>query len=176
MSHLSLSSIWFEDALISLLRSNVAVAIPLFILLLKLVVLRISGDLEELFRSLVAIPLISIGLIFAGLGRTIPFETRLGSDRSIDLHGTVLVLIISGCLALLYRVNKALVIYMQKFFAAMDSIRIPVAQANFEFKGSGTTAWKTAWAVGYLMSSALMWVTEMGVSVFFLWQTFLRLR
>ena len=172
--------IWLEDLVISLLSANVALAIPIFILVLKLVVLRISGDLDELFRSLAAVPLelllIAIGLVFTGLSRTVPFESRYHSDRLVDFSGLVVVVMLSICLAAFYRLNKSVLTYFQRFFVAMDSVKLQVAQSNFKFDSNSRVTWNTAWAIAYLMASILSWVAEMAVGTFLLWQVMLRMK
>lgn len=149
--------LWFENAIVDFLRSNVAVVIPLFILFLKIVVLRISGDVEELIHSLVImrmeVLLIAIGFVLAGLSRTVPFESRLLTDTRKDLTGAVLLFIISIILAVMYRVNKRVIVYFERFSVAMEGARLPSQQGKLVLINSGQApSWKMAWAAAYFLS------------------------
>ena len=68
--------VWPEQRLINLLQGNVALAVPLVLLIIKLVVLRVAGDANELFRRLVSVPLdlvfISVGMILFALQKKHP--------------------------------------------------------------------------------------------------------
>jgi hypothetical protein len=178
---MTVQPIWFEDTIAAVLRSNVAVTIPLLILLIKLMVLRVSGEAQELFRSIVAIPLeiilIAIGTVVAGLSRTIPFESRYRSDVKVDLAGAILILVLALVLAVLNKVNTRLIVYFEKFYVAMQSIKLHISQQGFDFNtASSSTTAIIASSLWYLLMSTLGWVSAMAISIFLLWQVFLRIR
>jgi hypothetical protein len=143
---------WLEETLIALLQANVALAIPIVLLILKLVVLRVAGDADELFRSLIALPLevvfIAIGLVIAGLGRTIPFAAHYRSGTDADLAGTIIIIALAAILAVLNRINRYLHVLLQKFFTAMDSIKLHVEQPGFDFKPESPVTWRASVGVG----------------------------
>jgi hypothetical protein len=180
----SLGPIWFENPIVQFLRSNIAVVIPLFILFLKIVVLRISGDVKELIHSIVVTPmevlLIAMGFVFAGLSRTVPFEVHLKTDTERDLAGTVIILVISIILVVMYRTNHKAILYFQKYTVALENSRLQEKQGNLIFMpnrhATPLIEWSTAWAVGYFMSAVLIWIMNLMVAIFVLWQTMLRIQ
>jgi hypothetical protein len=179
----SLRPIWFEGPLVQFLRANIAVVLPLFILFLKIVVLRISGDVKELIHSIVITPmevlLIALGFVFAGLSRTVPFEAQLQSDTEKDLAGTVLIFLISGLLAVMYRANRKAVLYFEKYTIALENSRLQERQGNLVFMpspdGDPSQEWGTALAVGYFVLAVLIWIGNLIVATFTLWQIIARI-
>jgi hypothetical protein len=179
----SLSPIWFEGPLVQFLRANIAVVIPVFILFLKIVVLRISGDVNELIHSIVITPmevmLIALGFVFAGLSRTVPFETQLHGDTEKDLAGTVLIFVISALLAVMYRANRKVVLYFEKYTVALENSRLQERQGNLVFMPNPDMPygreWGTAWAVGYFVLAVLIWTANLMLAIFALWQTLARI-
>jgi hypothetical protein len=180
---ISLGPIWFENPIVRFLHSNVAAVIPLFILFLKIVVLRISGDVKELIHSIVITPmeilLIALGFVFAGLSRAIPFAVQFKTDTERDLAFTILIFIVSGILAVMYRANRKAILYFEKYTVALDQSRLLERQGNLVFmpKRDGTppVEWNTALALGYFLAAVLIWIANLMVAVFVLWQTTLRL-
>ncbi len=178
-----LGPIWFENPIVHFLHRNVAAVIPLFILFLKVVVLRISGDVKELIHSIVITPmeilLIALGFVFAGLSRAIPFAVQFTTDTGRDLAFTVLIVAISAILAVMYRANRKAIMYFEKYTVALENSRLLERQENLVFMpkrdGPLSVEWNTAWAVGYFMGAILIWIANLMVAVFVLWQTTLRL-
>lgn len=162
-----------------LLRSNVAVAIPILVVLFKLFALRLAWEAEELFKSIVAIPLelilIGVGIVVAGLARTIPFEMRYHSDTRVDLAGAVLLVVLAMVFGILYKINQHIILYFENFNVAMESVKLQISQKDFDFNTTGTpTTMKLAWGLWYLLASVLGWGVEIALSIFLLWQVFLR--
>jgi hypothetical protein len=106
----STQPMWPEQRLIGFLQGNVAVAIPLLLLILKLAVLRAAGNADELFRRLVSLPLelifISNGIIVAGLARRIPFASHYASDSQADFAGAIILIVLAALAAVIYRVDR----------------------------------------------------------------------
>jgi hypothetical protein len=173
--------VWFEGPLVEFLRGHVAVVIPLFILFLKIVVLRISGDVKELIHSIVITPmevaLIAMGFVFAGLARTIPFQAPFHSDTAKDLAGTILIFVISIVLAIMYRANRKAIVYFERFVIAVDNSYLQEQQPKLVFiRHAGQSAeWSTAWAAAYFLLAILIWSANLGVAIMVLWQTLLRI-
>jgi hypothetical protein len=173
--------IWFENPIVRFLKNNMAVVIPLFILFLKVVVIRISGDVNELIHSIVVTPmevlLISMGFIFEGL-RQASFESQFRTEGEKDLAGLILIFTLSMILAFVYRTNKRAVQYFEKFTVALDNSRLRERQINLVFMPSHdpvSEEWATAWAVGYFLFAVLIWVLNLMIAIFVLWQTMLRI-
>src|SRR5438552_18711666 len=88
----------FERIIVSVIRSQLVIAIPFTLLFLRLFVRWVAReDAKEIVSGLLAIPLdlvfISISLVLSGLARiSTQFERRYGSDT--DLIGGFLILIL----------------------------------------------------------------------------------
>jgi hypothetical protein len=183
-SLLILGPILFEDPLVRLLRSNMAVVIPLFILFLKIVVLRISGEVKELIHSIVITPmevlLIALGFVFAGLSRSVPFELQFQTDTDKDLACTIIIVAISIILAAMYRANRKAILCFEKFTIALENSRLQEKQGNLLFMPKhekiSANEWNIAWAVAYFMIAVLIWLANLGIAVFALWQVLLRIK
>lgn len=179
-----LGPIWFENPLVQILRANIAVVIPMFILFLKIVVLRISGDVKELIHSIVITPmevlLIAMGFVFAGLSRAVPFEIQFKTETERDLAGTILIFVLSGILAVMYRMNRKANLYFEKFMIALENSRLQERQPKLIFmptrEGTSMPEWSTALAVGYFLIAVLIWSMNLTIAIFALWQIFLRIK
>ena len=74
---------------------------------------------------------ISVGIIVAGLARKLPFASQYLSDTQVDLAGASPYFCMMA--TILYRLNRFVHVLLQKFFAAMESINLPINQPNFDF-------------------------------------------
>jgi hypothetical protein len=174
-------TIWPEQRLIGVLQGNVAVAIPLLLLILKLAILRTVGDPDEFFRRLVSIPLelifISDGIIVAGLARRIPFASHYASDTQADFSGAMILIVLAGLAAVIYRADRYVHVVLQKFFTAIQSTNLQVNQPGFEFTNAPLrVSWKLTLGLGYFLFALLIWVFEMIVGIVILWPVFLRVQ
>jgi hypothetical protein len=170
-----------EERLIAVLRANSFLAIPLLLLFVKLFVIRISGDVDELFRRLVALPVellfISMGITIAGLARNNPFASHYKSDTQADLAGAIILFALSVVAALVYRVTRRIHVLHQKFYAAMDSLKLQLAQPGFDFKNApGRASWRIAWAMAYFLGAAALWFLCTALATLLLAQVFVRVK
>lgn len=160
-----------ETLVLSFLRSHVNIVIPLAIMALRLVVLRLAGDMKEMFRTLFSVPMdlvfISISLVLAGLARTIPgFANRYQSPSEADLAGTVLLLaliVIAVFFSYIDRFNR---VVAESFHVALQQIKRFTEQPEFKWKEpSLSVGFRLVFAVLYLVVLVLAFGLELVFSI-----------
>ncbi len=160
-----------EQFLIRFLQSHVNIVIPLAITALRLIVLRLAGDMKEMFKTLFSVPMdlvfISISLVLAGLARTIPgFASRFRSPSDADLAGTVLVLALIGLAVLFSYVDRLNRLVAESFYVALQQIRKLIEQPEFKWKEpSFSVTGRLLFAMLYLIVLVLSFGFELVLSI-----------
>ena len=91
----------YEQIIMGLYVHNVVVALPLTILIIKLLVRFVTREpAKDVFRSILDLPLdlvyVALGLLLAGMARRIPtFVSHYQNDKEADFAGIVLCLVVS---------------------------------------------------------------------------------
>lgn len=117
-----------ERQLIGLLHRNVPVALPCVVLLFRLLVKWMAREeAKQIFRSVLVVPLdltfIAVGLVLAGLARTIPtFATKYPSDREADLGGALILFMLLLVAVLLTVFDRWVRVLWEKFYTAWQQI------------------------------------------------------
>jgi hypothetical protein len=119
----------FEHAVMALYIHNVVVALPLTILLVKLLVRFVTREAaKDIFRSVLVVPLdliyVAFGLLLAGMARRLPaFVAHYHSDKETDFAGIVLCLILFVSACFVTWIDRLVRLLWQKFFAAWNLTR-----------------------------------------------------
>jgi hypothetical protein len=118
------SSAGYEHAIMMFYVHNVVVALPLTILITKLVVRFVTREpAKDVFRSVLVLPLdlvyVALGLLLAGIARRIPaFVSHYQNDKEADFAGIVLCLGLFVVACLLTWMDRGVRLLWQKFYAA----------------------------------------------------------
>ncbi len=152
-----MQQIGYERIVVNLYSHNLAVALPLSILAIKITVRIISREpAKDIFRSILVLPLdlvyVAIGLLLAGIARRIPgFAAHYQSDNEADFGGAVLLLgLVLGAILITW-LDRRMRLCWQKFYAAWSLIKNSkqmslLGQENVE---SHTTAMTLMWMFFY---------------------------
>lgn len=133
-----------EHRVIEILHRNLPVVLPFTIVGLRLLVKWMAHEEPKLiFRSVLQFPIdlmfIAVGLVLAGLARTIPaFAGRFGSDKDADLAGALMLcgLVLVG--VLLTVMDRGVRVLWQKFYTAWQQIGDERKQLRIRFVGDTT--------------------------------------
>jgi hypothetical protein len=120
------TSAGYEHAIMAFYIHNVVVALPLTILILKLVVRFVTREAaKDVFRSILVVPLdliyVAFGLLLAGMARRIPaFVSHYQSDKEADFAGIVLCLGLLVAACFVTWMDRGVRLLWQKFYAAWN--------------------------------------------------------
>jgi hypothetical protein len=116
----------YEHAIVAFYIHNVVVALPLTILIVKLVVRFVTREAaKDIFRSVLVVPLdliyVAFGLLLAGMARRIPaFVSHYHSDKEADFAGVVLCLGLFVAACFVTWMDRGVRLLWQKFYAAWN--------------------------------------------------------
>jgi hypothetical protein len=149
--------IGYEHFVINLYKHNLALALPLTILGIKMVVRTVAREpAKDIFRSILTMPLdfvyIAIGLLLTGIARRLPnFAAHYQSDKEADFAGAILLLgLIFGAVVITW-LDRRLRLFWQKFYAAWNLVKTSkqMTLPGQENVVSRTTAMTLMWMTLY---------------------------
>jgi hypothetical protein len=120
------TSAGYEHAIMAFYIHNVVVALPLTILIVKLVVRFVTREAaKDIFRSVLVVPLdliyVAFGLLLAGMARRIPaFVSHYQNDKEADFAGMVLCVGLFVAACFVTSMDRGVRLLWQKFFAAWN--------------------------------------------------------
>jgi hypothetical protein len=125
----SLQQISYERAALNLFTHNIAVALPITILVLKLFVRFVTREpAKDIFKSILVLPLdlvyVAYGLLLAGIAGRIPaFAAHYETPREADFAGLVLGVGLFLIACLITWLDRFARLLWQKFYAAWSLAR-----------------------------------------------------
>lgn len=162
---------YLEKVLIAFLQRHVNVVIPISIMALRLIVLRLAGDLKEMFRTLFSVPMdlmfISISFVLAALARVLPaFVNRFASPTEADLAGTILVLVLIGLAVAFSYIDRLNRVVSQSFYIALQQLRKYTQQPGFKWSEPDlSVSGRVLFALIYLVALVISFGLELFVSI-----------
>lgn len=170
-----------ERTAVNLLRSHLAIAIPLTVLGLRLFARWVAREEpKEIISSVLRVPLdfiyISISLILSGLARLTPqFEHRYGSDT--DLVGSLFLLAIFFLAVLLTWAEKGKRVIWQKYIIASKQLQARTQQPGFDWKQADkSVTGRTFWMFCYWVLLVVFQTGETFASLTCLWYVISRIK
>ena len=116
----------YEQVVIALYAHNLVIALPLTILLIKIVVRFVTREpAKDIFRSVLVLPLdllyIALGLLLTAIARRSPaFLGHYQSEREADFAGMVLCLGLFIAACMVTWLDRSVRLLWQKFYAAWN--------------------------------------------------------
>jgi hypothetical protein len=116
----------YEHAIMLFYVRHITVALPLTILIIKIVVRFVTREpAKDIFRSVLVLPLdlvyVAFGLLLAGMARRIPaFAIHYQTDKEADFAGIVLCLVLFVAACLITWFDRFIRLLWQKFYAAWN--------------------------------------------------------
>lgn len=118
----------YEQRIIHLLNEWVVVVLPITVVLLRLALFRMSGQMEEMYRNLFAIPqdlvFIAVSFVLAGVSRTIPaYAKHYPSDNAADLASILQVLLFLLLAFIVMKMQESVTFFYQRMVVCWKQIK-----------------------------------------------------